>query len=483
MKLVISQETFDAAVRDNIDEFDMSLKEAVEEAQVQFRAAGVEDFSGLLLCGGSEGVEREARKVRAVLDAKDGEELDTALHEMDGGVVGARGGVEAVAARLEAWARGVQEVPGNRWVREALAAVGRMLEPLEANRMVWFGAGGIEGLVGVARRAGFDASCQDQENEDGEGLVSAWLVAARVAMTKMEKSKARFAEVGGLDILIGILSRATATSDSRLLNEGVSVVRTLLSFDDPTVSVSEIFDRARVLAGEPCAKESGLKTLETSENLVGIILSSYPNMRSAPGPMADIFSLARYVAVNDSICASLVDGGLVQEASAALQGFGDNERLVRATLVLLRSLSARDDCKGQIANGPALGLILECMTNFQGVPQIQEAACGTIASVCLRSPANAQTVVDYGGVDSVIGALDFHITNSNVVIAACHALRNLVSRNAEIREAIQKDGRAENLLRCAILKCRDPARAALKDLGVLRDDELSRWTPGSKDKQ
>ena len=38
----ISQETSDAAVRENIDEFDMEVQEAVDDAKTQFELMGVE---------------------------------------------------------------------------------------------------------------------------------------------------------------------------------------------------------------------------------------------------------------------------------------------------------------------------------------------------------------------------------------------------------------------------------------------------------
>ena len=43
----ISQETFDGVVRENIEEFEMELNEAIEDAKEQFRTQGV-DLSNLI---------------------------------------------------------------------------------------------------------------------------------------------------------------------------------------------------------------------------------------------------------------------------------------------------------------------------------------------------------------------------------------------------------------------------------------------------
>lgn len=56
----ITQETFDAVVKENIDEFEMDLDEAVSDAKQQFESQGV-DLSNLItsfvLEEGSEGSE------------------------------------------------------------------------------------------------------------------------------------------------------------------------------------------------------------------------------------------------------------------------------------------------------------------------------------------------------------------------------------------------------------------------------------------
>lgn len=51
-KMTISQESFDAAVKENMDDFDMDLEEAVQDAVQAFKIQGV-DLSGTCIFEGS----------------------------------------------------------------------------------------------------------------------------------------------------------------------------------------------------------------------------------------------------------------------------------------------------------------------------------------------------------------------------------------------------------------------------------------------
>ena len=60
----ISQETFDAVVRENVEDFDMDAAEAVREAREQFEHQGV-DLTGVDVSGSEE---RKAERAALVAD-------------------------------------------------------------------------------------------------------------------------------------------------------------------------------------------------------------------------------------------------------------------------------------------------------------------------------------------------------------------------------------------------------------------------------
>ena len=62
----ISQETFDAVVRENVEDFDMDAAEAVREAREQFEHQGV-DLTGVDVSGSEE---RKAERAALVADPR-----------------------------------------------------------------------------------------------------------------------------------------------------------------------------------------------------------------------------------------------------------------------------------------------------------------------------------------------------------------------------------------------------------------------------
>ena len=67
----IVQETFDAAVRENIEEFDMKLEEAVSDAKEQFQSQGV-DLSNIITsyCTTESGHLKHSHPVKGTVHVK-----------------------------------------------------------------------------------------------------------------------------------------------------------------------------------------------------------------------------------------------------------------------------------------------------------------------------------------------------------------------------------------------------------------------------
>ena len=100
----ISQETFDDAVRENVEEFDMSKEEAVKDAVEQFKEQGV-DLSHIVTKERNDGDEAEDRvghHVAAILgeckklsgssDSFDGDLVISELQSLDQTCTASRGG-------------------------------------------------------------------------------------------------------------------------------------------------------------------------------------------------------------------------------------------------------------------------------------------------------------------------------------------------------------------------------------------------------
>ncbi|KAL7428495.1 hypothetical protein ACHAXH_006278 [Discostella pseudostelligera] len=164
-----------------------------------------------------------------------------------------------------------------------------------------------------------------------------------------------------------------------------------------------------------------------------------------------VLTALRVLAVNDEIIQTMVALGILPIVTEAFKlGLTDAEmddnmqkrkqRIVAPSLGLLRNLSGNDEIKTNLCLGSSndqssrsstpsiLPHILHAMKAFQSTGMIQEHACGTLAAMALRRPANARAILDAGGPRWVLTAMKRHDTNVNVQRQGALAIRNIVSR-------------------------------------------------------
>jgi len=230
---------------------------------------------------------------------------------------------------------------------------------------------------------------------------------------------------------------------------------------------------------------------------------------------AAVLTALRVLAINDDIIQNMVALGALPIVTKALElgvVASDNtqegkdiapKRLVAASLGLLRNLCGNDEIKTNLCLGSTdqnyksatpsiLPHLLQAMKSFVSTAVIQEHACGTVAAMALRRPANARAILDAEGPRLVLLAMKKHDMNVNVQRQGALAIRNIVSRllrdlpdedvsseskttadtaigdeRSSIRDAFLELG-AEDVLRNITGRHQgsvDEAYAALRDLG------------------
>ncbi|KAL7541178.1 hypothetical protein ACHAXR_011633 [Thalassiosira sp. AJA248-18] len=198
---------------------------------------------------------------------------------------------------------------------------------------------------------------------------------------------------------------------------------------------------------------------------------------------AAVLTALRVLAVNDEIIQTMVALGVLPIVTRALQhgvvtvaetesgenaksiGYGTSaslqssgttgghyarkQRLAAASLGLLRNLCGNDEIKTNLCLGSSttttttadqrgsknsftsssiLPHLLRAMQSFPSTTLIQEHACGTLAAMALRRPANARAILDAEGPRLVLLAMKRHPENVNVQRQGALAVRNIVSR-------------------------------------------------------
>lgn len=461
----VTQETFDDIVLENMESFDLTRAEAIVEARAELTAAGVNDFGGIIMD------EDVGLRVDRVLKGLREGEWDVVVKECeDGGsavveAVGMKGGVEILMEKFG---------KDDAYREDVLKTVSVVCENCRRNRERVVDLGGVGVLKDIV------AMCVvDKERVSVQNVFRACLALVK----QLERSKQSFAAGTTLGDVLDMVAKWDG--NEKLLQTGCKLLRTLLATDDSTVVATEVFNRARVLAGVGGGSAGGLIPLEDGKDSVISILwkvlgnhdnSEVLNVENLESDTVVVcMTLVRSMAVADEICADIVGAGLLLVAQWLLDRRRSDIAVVAVVSGLLRNVSARDECKDEVNDVlPTLEKVLE----LHGENKVlAEHFCAIVSSVCLRRPDLARTLMENGILKRVVKLMRTHHDERNVQITACLALRNAVARDEEICRYVRETTEAEKWLRAARIRytreCRDAAYAALRDLNVLEDSEIS----------
>jgi len=202
---------------------------------------------------------------------------------------------------------------------------------------------------------------------------------------------------------------------------------------------------------------------------------------------AAVLTALRVLAINDDIIQNMVALGVLPIVTKALElgVLASNttqeakdvapKRLVAASLGLLRNLCGNDEIKTNLCLGSTdqnsksatpsiLPHLLQAMKAFVSTAVIQEHACGTLAAMALRRPANARAILDAEGPRLVLLAMKKHDMNVNVQRQGALAIRNIVSRL--LRDLPDEDVSTESKTEAAIGDERSSIRDSFLELGA-----------------
>ncbi|CAM6010840.1 unnamed protein product [Sphagnum balticum] len=471
-KVQISQEAFNAVVKENVEEFDMELAEALEDAIKTFQMQGA-DLSGLNsllhnkhlsfflfflsthafcichavvrfaddqgLCGPP--YEKIIAAQRLLLATCLGSEPGDTL------VAVKNGGIEASISAYQAL-KGV----GDQWAIISLETLCSLLT--DDNGRERFGSANGPQIV-------LEALATDDVKTFISHLGAAVLAAAA---TKNERLKEMFMDLGADCLLVDYLkrhrfqrdlnSRTTSYSapDAAALQAGCDAIYSLVTADDMRPAASKAYGNAMKIA---------------KAGAVDAILAVLPNIPKSTPILSTLCLTLKSLAVNDEICKAVAEqGGLdtvLQFLDQAIQT--GNKVVAKSACALLSQLAGSDANKDAIVSSGGLNQIIALMSAFQEEPAVLQEV--TIATLTLRSPQNASKAVQAGAVDIAAEMMEKHPGSAAMQRQACQMLRNLSVRNLENRPIILEKG-LEPLIRKAKAShesCKDVASAALRDLG------------------
>ncbi|KAL4111223.1 hypothetical protein PRIC1_002904 [Phytophthora ramorum] len=460
MKTQISQETFDECVAENVEDFDMSLAEAVVDAVQQFESQGV-DLSNIIKSGAtrvSEGQEPLPAQLKRMIAEL--QELSKVQSEQDQ--------VLSLIVELQSVC---EKIPEARVVAARNDAVDTLLALLDADSVAvvtscsnllallcadnadsqdFIGGAGMQKLVQVLKR----------QWENAETVVRV-LALVKAACVKHESNKAHFTKADGVEALCGHLDRAKGND---VLSKHLALCfRVLTINDDPRATFSQAQDTIKALAERDVIPYSleVLRQVGCNDVVTGVSSAS-------PERLVNWLAVLKQLAVTEENCQQIADLDGLATVQQVMQAYEHNAPVAKRCITVFRNVAAADDLKRTILQSGGVERTLLVMRRHEGDASIQQNACATLAAIALRSPENSRTLVELGAAQRISRAMQAHRRDVAVLRQASLAVRNMVARSVELRSRFLNDEpEIEPLLREAqqYRGCGDEAYAALRDLG------------------
>ncbi|XP_015987878.1 armadillo repeat-containing protein 6 isoform X1 [Rousettus aegyptiacus] len=455
----ITQETFDAAVRENIEEFEMGPEEAVKEAVEQFESQGV-DMSNIIKMAPKVSADGPQEPSHAILQALDNlQESVACSHPQEISAHLARFCEQCKqnkACRFLAAQKGAYPILLAAWKLAAAGDQGLLLQALNALSALIDSQPDLLDTQGLKLLVATLA-----QNTDVTDLICSGIRCVRHACLKHEQNRQSLVKAGVLPLLTGAITRHGHCAD--VVKEACWALRIMTFDDDIRVPFGHAHDHAKMIVQE----NRGLKVLIDAAK-------AFPDN---PSVLSELCSTLSRLAVRNEFCQEVVDLGGLSILVALLANCSDHQDLVKQVLSALRAIAGNDDVKDAIIRAGGTESIVATMTRHLASPQVCEQSCAALCVLALRKPENSRVIVEGGGAQAALEAMKAHPQEAGVQKQACMLIRNLVSRSQAFSQPILELG-AEALIaqaRATHQDCEDVAKAALRDLGC-RIELRELWT-------
>ncbi|XP_061587079.1 armadillo repeat-containing protein 6 [Cololabis saira] len=441
----ITQETFDAVVRENMEEFEMDPDEALKDAVEQFESQGVDltfivKAVAAVSCDNNQ--EKQTHEVLQSLESlrigKDCEVTAGIKSFTDQCSLG-------FAQRYLAAEKGAYPIILS-YCKKGLEEQDAMLASLSALAALTDGqpdildAEGRQCLVDVLKKFREDSS-----------VTRVAIRVVRHCCLKHEQNRQDFVKAGVLPLLTGAVTQHSGCAE--LVKEASAALRVMTFDDDVRVSFGHAHEHAKMIVLE----HNGLK----------VLIESAKAHLGNNSVLSELCATLSRLAVRNEFCQDICDYGGLKLIMSLLADSYESSELVRQVVSAIRAIAGNDDVKDAVVAAGGVELIVIAMNRHMSNPAVCEQACACLSVLALRKPNNCKVIMENGAALTAVQAMNTHSNSVNVQKQACMLLRNLVARMDSYSQPILEMG-AEALIRQAVQThedCGDVGKAALRDLG------------------
>ncbi|CAB1456701.1 unnamed protein product [Pleuronectes platessa] len=445
----ITQETFDAAVRENMEEFEMEPDEALRDAVEQFDSQGVDLSCILKAVPTASSDENPEEKTHEVLKALD----SLRIGKDSSGVMEWTSDLKCfteqcllgfaqryLAAQKDAYPIVLCYCKKSLEEREAALAALSALAALTDGQPDLLDAEGKKFLLDALKRYQADSS-----------VTCVAICVVRHCCLKHEQNRQDLVKGGVLPLLTTAVTQHRGCAE--VLKEASAALRVMTFDDDIRVTFGNAHEHAKSIVLE----NKGLNVLIEAAK-------AHPDNSSV---LAEICSTLSRLAVRNEFCQDICDMGGLKFMMTLLADSYETAELVRQVMNAIKAVAGNDDVKDAVVNAGGVQLIVIAMNRHISNPAVCESSCACLSVLALRKPENCQAIMENGGALAAVEAMKAHTKSVNVQKQACNLLRNMVSRMQNYTQPILEMG-AEALIIQAVKNhqdCGDLGKAALRDLG------------------
>ncbi|KAB0804035.1 hypothetical protein PPYR_01005 [Photinus pyralis] len=406
MVLVINQQTFDDAVKENISEFGMEIQEAINDAVKQFEAQGV-DLSNIiknnLLSPQVESthdlkkalsVLREHTQQKIVISSSVlQEQLSVIKNECDKSiphrVIAGKEGAYSILLQLITDKNGQEIAVVKNSLGALLSLMTKQPDLLEDT--------GIRTIIPLLG---------EEDDIEMQKLILKWI---KECCIMHEMNRQKIFQAG----ILSHLKTSLESDDSSLIRDVLGVLRALVLDDDVRVEFGKAHDHARVIASDTLSSITGLLTkTETDEPLVG-----------------DLLSTISALLVRTEFCKIVEEAGGLEAIKHAMVVFQDQDKIMRQYFKVLKALAGNDEVKIRIIQNGLAPLLIASLDSNKNSNLTATVGLGCIAALTLRSTENSKAFFDSGAPEVIYDCMTIHPDDASVQKNASWAIRNMVSRS------------------------------------------------------
>ncbi|CAK1589505.1 unnamed protein product [Parnassius mnemosyne] len=412
MVRVITQETYDEIVKENMEEFEMSPEEAIKEAIAQFEAQGV-DLSNIikdltLESGDKHLVSLTVNKLKELCKRNKNDDKDI-LEQLDALRVECK---KDIAHRVRAGKDGAYSIlidlldeklrsyiqKENKKDEDLIIKIFKTLASL------------MDSQPDLLEQKGVDLIKSTLEKVQNENILIEALKWASVCCVKHEMNRQRiYAKNIGENLKILLKRKGSA----KLLSESLQVIRKMTLDDDVRVEFGKAHEHAR---------ELGIQLLEILTNLL--------KENTKPPEVSELMLTIASLLVRNELCALVAEhsGGLL---FTVLADNYDNVGVIQQACKLITALAGNDDVKRQLVKSGIVPIIVSLLTRYSSNPTASTLTLKCVAALTLREPGHSKEFLENGAPEAIIECLKIHQDVASVQKNGCWAIRNMVARCRE----------------------------------------------------